>query len=158
DPRTVKLIKLNAPQATLITGVVGVEDGETTFYLARNASWRQSTTPVEGGIPLTVPAISFVKLVQGKDVIKCDIEGGERVLPWEKVPSTVKTIGIEIHNYRENMQFAKEFFSLMQSKGFKSEISKSTPPSRECDKVFILKRKNFLSPQHHHRNSYAISR
>lgn len=144
DPRAAKLIKLNAPNALIRQGLVSSGEGEGTFYLSSSPSWRQSSNPEDGSLPVTLPKISYTKIVQGRTVIKCDIEGGERNLPWDKTPSSVRLIGIELHNYRDNKDFIKDFFNIMGTLGFKSRVSTVTKPSRDEDRVFILKRAGSL--------------
>lgn len=106
DPRNVEILRMNwglDPRVAIIDMAV-VEDTppiHVDLYLGKTYSGDNSLEPYRGRNRVRVLAARFYDLLFCKpSVIKCDIEGSEFLLDWNKVPESVTEIFMEMHQNR----------------------------------------------------------
>lgn len=127
DPANVEVYKKNwsrNKKVRLIEGAaVSSDDKEITLYLGKTYSATNSIQAIRGRDSVTVKAIPFRKTLSEvkPTLLKCDIEGGEYLLDWEKLPSYVKVLSIEYHYTRDSwLDDQIKLDKLFRKQGFKA--------------------------------------
>lgn len=106
DPRNAEMLHLNwgfDERVTIVDGAVVDDDKRrVSLYLGKTYSGDNSLEAYQGRTRVLVNAVSFDSLLEHRPtMIKCDIEGGEFSLDWTKIPDSVSTVFMEIHQNRE---------------------------------------------------------
>ncbi len=128
DPRVAALARrtheLNGVEVDLRNALVAAEDGEVEFHL-QPAFWGSSTTWLPESTTVTLPAVSFSKLLTEvkPDVLILDIEGSEDGL-FEGVDLTgVRCISMEVHRRLIGLAGIRRVFMALSAAGFAYEPS-----------------------------------
>lgn len=136
DPRTAELLRrnyaLNNVAENLMVRALAARSGPIDFYQAEDL-WGNSLTSTEAQgskTKITVEGITSGELFGGlkspPTALVVDIEGGELELHPETIPSTVRTIIIELHPWIYGFPTEFEYIRRLQNNGFKvAEVMES---------------------------------
>jgi len=125
EPDNVRLLRRNAPEATIIPAAMVDHHEETTrFYISSGKNkGGHSTVEMRGRSYLDVPSVNVETMLEqySPEAVKCDTEGGEyailaRIAQWP----TVQYIAAEIHLNRKEWRnvSAPNLFSQIEAAGF----------------------------------------
>lgn len=142
DSRNAEVFARNAPGATLLLGAVRTGAGTVTFHRATDGRlWHQGLDWFPGSEPVSVDAYDFEALLAGTcaTIVKCDIEGGEYHLRWDRLPAGVRAVGIEVHDVVARADDVGRLRRSLSDAGFEF-LAARTHPSRPVDEVWIAVR------------------
>lgn len=107
EPVNISFFKARSPEAILLEGAVIGDDEPRDVRLYINSSDMDHSMVaawVNDDRYITVHGFPFVNLCEGfrPTLIKCDIEGGEFLLPWDRLPDSTRTVVAELHVWKES--------------------------------------------------------
>ena len=96
--RNLSRFGLAAGDYTIEAAAVAMQQTEgVPLYLGMDPALH-TVLPIQGRKTISVPTVAFPSLLErNPSVIKCDIEGGEYLLDWSKLPTSVRGVGFEFH-------------------------------------------------------------
>jgi len=135
------LLAANAPEAHAIRAAVTATGGDITFHVSPDTPWSHGITPRPGGKTISVPSCAWPEVLTSArpTVVKCDIEGGEYQLDWGLLPSTVRTVGMEVHDVAVDRSAVQAVLDALRAIGFAMTTS-SSPATRPEDRVLLFSR------------------
>ncbi len=112
DPDNLAVLRRNlgsfglaAADYTIEAAAVAMQQAEgVPFYLGMDPALH-TVLPIQGRKTISVPTVAFSSLLaRNPTVIKCDIEGGEYLLDWSGLPSSVRGAGFEFHLHSPTLE------------------------------------------------------
>lgn len=110
DPNNIRVFKKNLSrlgdcklvEAAVVPGLTESKAESVILYLGKNYPSCNSLEPFRGREEVAVAPVSWEQLLQEHPWtgIKCDIEGGEYLLDWTRIPDHVTMIAMEYHFQR----------------------------------------------------------
>lgn len=125
DPRNASLYRLNWNSDNSVelieAAVCSGNQKWVNLYLGKTYSGDNSLEGYRGRASIPVRTIPFRNLLDRQpNIIKCDIEGGEFLLNWSDIPSSVTEIFMEMHQNRpEWIKKGRELDAAILAQGFK---------------------------------------
>lgn len=141
-PGNLEYARKNIPQNELheVAVVSDEHEGESvTLYLSKTYGSKNTVEHVRGRPTVAVPVARFSQVVDGACVIKCDIEGGEYSLNWDKLPETVQALAFEFHfNKAHWLGEYEKLLETLRRQGFVAErVPKPNMYNKIAQGVFL---------------------
>ena len=126
NPSTLEILRRNYERNGLTPHVIHAaaasEDGELDLNIG-GEFWENSLVTKHDGKTVTVPALSLGSIIkimpESPTTLVCDIEGAEQYLDFTQLPTTVKTIIIELHPEIIGQERVDEILTKFDSMEFK---------------------------------------
>lgn len=136
----------------LVKAAITRETGPVTLYTNNGPNKAcHSLVRKKGYTTSTVQGVALERVLDDVDptVVKCDIEGGEYLLPWEVIEQreNIRVVIIELHTQKPEMReyLAPALMALMQTMGFSQVTNVSNEFKSNWPKRVIWERRSSAS-------------